>query len=485
MNRDDDKIIVLNPSEEVSNVARNLTASRLVEILDCAENGDTRDLFALYRDVLCDTHIQAEFGKRKAAVLGDTRTMVPYDIKSEADKAAVSACWSLVESRDFADCMSWLLNATLYPVAVVEKVFAPTPAGYAVAALRPVPFAMLDLSQGDVRVFRVLDGRIQHDSEVASHDRYIVHRGHTMPIPDRWGGPMRALLFWWLLRTMSRQWWANLIERYGTPFMKGTYKDEEGRHVLERAFSLATKLGGIVLSAGTQAEVVSTVASANADAHEKFIECCNREISKLVVGQTLSAQAAPTGELGSGTATLQGAVRDDLRKMDATMLATTLRDGLLTQFCRVNGVVGRAPILLFGSDSAADLDATLGIIRSLSEAGFEPDDDGQSVLAERVGFGIRRKTTAMQLPFSAVPLSRGDSVEDRVAPSMAAELSQAFRGRFANVARMIRESESPKALESSIREWALSTSVGDVSDIIEQALAAYALAGIDSAIRQP
>jgi len=479
MTSDDDKIIILNPAEDLPSVARNLTASRLVEILDCAENGDTRELFALYRDVLCDSQIQTEFSKRKGAVLGDTRNLLPYDKKSEPDRNAVTACWPVVESRDFFDCVSWLLNATLFPVAVVEKVFAPTSGGYSVAALRPVPFAMLDLSKGDVRIFRVAEGRIQHDSEVADPSRYIVHRGHTLPLPDRWGGPMRSLLFWWLLRTMSRQWWASLLERYGTPFMKGTYKDADGRMVLERAFSLATKLGGIVLSQGTQAEVVSTVASANADAHEKFIECCNREISKLIVGQTLSSQTSSTGELGGGTAVLQGAVRDDLRKMDAAMLSTTLRHGLLAQYCQINGVLGRPPILLFGSDSATELASTLGLVKSLSEAGFEPDDDGQSVIAERVGFGIRRKAPAQfGSPFSSLPLS--SSVEDRVAPSMSADLSRAFRGRLAPVARIIRESESPSECAAKVRAWALSVQAPDAQEVLEQALSAYVLAGSSS-----
>ncbi len=135
-----------------------------------------------------------------------------------------------------------------------------------------------------------------------------------MPTPDTWGGPMRALLFWWLLRTMSRQWWAQFLERYGQPFLKGKYTKKEDRAVLERAFRVAQKLGGIVVSASTEAEIVQA-ANTSGDHYKSFIECCNLEISKLIVGQTLSSNVQPTG-LGSGVAALQGQVRGDLRRMD-------------------------------------------------------------------------------------------------------------------------------------------------------------------------
>lgn len=476
----DDKIIILNPSEEPSNVARGLTASRLVDILDLAENGSTRELFALYRDVLCDNRVQSEFSKRKGAILGDTRNLAPFDKKRPDDVQAKELCWPLVESSAFLDAISWMLNATLYPVAVCEKIFDPLPSGFVLRTIRPVPFQMLDLSKSTVRIFDVIEGRIQSTSRQADPDRYIIHRGHTLPLPDRWGGPMRALLFWWLLRTMDRQWWASLLERFGTPFLKGEYKDAPGRAVLERAFSLATKIGGIVLSSGTKAEVVSAAAGQSTDSHERFVELCNREIAFLVSGQTLASNVQATG-MGDGTANLQGAVREDVRKMDVALLAMTLRDQLFSQYCRINGSAGRPPIVLFGSDSAAELKALFALLTSLGAAGFEPDDDGMAVIGERFGFGIRRKASMPGLPFNAIGLSSG--IKDAVAPGVSPDLSAAFRGHLAPVAKIIRESVSQTDCLAKVRAWVLSTGVSDAPDLIADALAAYALSGANSAAR--
>lgn len=393
-----DRISVLNPLVELPNVAQGITADRLVGILNTAECGDTRELFALYRDVVCDSHIQAEFGKRKAAVLGDPINLSPINKDDPFDVAAKDLCWPMVSTQIFRDAKSHLLNSTLWPVSVVEKVYAADGAGYTLKNLVPVHYQLLDFSKGTLRIYDVDDsGRPLATSHIPDPDRYIVHRGHLMPIPDTWGGPMRSLLFWWLLRTMSRQWWGNFLERFGIPFLKGKYKDNEGRAVLERAFSMACKLGAIVVSQGTEVEIVQAAKGDSSASYEQFIELCNREISKLVLGQTLSSTASPTG-IGGGATPLQSEVRDDLRKLDASMLAVTLRDQLFTQYVRINGLRGNPPSAVFGSDSIAETAALFATVKGLSESGFEPDDDGMSSIASRVGFSIRRKSPSLIQP---------------------------------------------------------------------------------------
>ena len=265
------------------------------------------------------------------------------------------------------------------------------------------------------------------------------------------------------------------------PFLKGKYSDDAGRAVLERAFHMAVRLGAIVVSKGTEVEVVQATAGDSSSSHEKFIELCNREISKLIVGQTLSSNVQATG-MGEGTANLQGSVRDDLRKMDARLLSISMRKQVLKPYLDVNGIRGRAPVILFGSDSASELSAMMGLIKGLGEAGFEPDDDGMSNLAERVGFGIRRQSIVpVPTPFSAVSLSA--QIADHVSPSAAPDLASAFRGRLAPVSEIIRRSASPEDCRREVEAWAFSVSPGEAPEIISQALSAFAASGIQSAAK--
>lgn len=461
---------------------RGLTAASLLAKIELAEGGDTRELFALYRDLIAsDNQLQMEFENRKRAVLGDTSTLLPFDKSSPPDIEAKDLCFPLLDSAPFHTAKTWLLNAVLYPVAVCEKVYAPAPGGYALAQIVPVPYQLLDYREGTLRIFDTDErGNALPTSHAPDPARYVVHRGHTLPLPDNWGGPMRAILFWILLRTMSRQWWADLLERFGQPFLKGKYADDKGKQILERAFRIAQRLGGIVVHKNTEVEIVQAAAGDSSGSHERFIELCNKEISKLVAGQTLSSNAQPTG-LGNGATPLQGAVRDDIRKSDCQRLAATLRTQLLAQFCQINAVPGRVPLLVFGSDSAAEMQALIGTVASLAVAGLEPDDDGLAALSERVGFGLRRKATPAASPgfptaFHAVPLAADPAAgKPREAPADKAGVVQGAVPPVTDpLAEIVRSSKTSTECLRRLREALATRPLDEQAEELAAAMDSYA-----------
>ena len=66
-----DQITNLDPRRELPSLVRYLSADRLMGIVEEAQNGDTRELFALYRDVITnDNQVRSEFMKRKIAEIG-------------------------------------------------------------------------------------------------------------------------------------------------------------------------------------------------------------------------------------------------------------------------------------------------------------------------------------------------------------------------------------------------------------------------------
>lgn len=448
-----------------------MTASRLLSIIDEAEGGSTEDLFALYRDIIAsDTHIQSEFSKRKDAVLGDTVAVMPYDKSDPESQRAKDACLRLTDGTEFNTLVDWLLNATLFPVAIAEKVFSVTPSGYSLSKVVPVPYRLLDFHDGCAKIFDT----DEHGNKLGtSHEidpaRYIVHRGHNMPIPDTWGGPMRACLFWWLLKTMSRQWWADLLERFGMPFLKGKFSDDVGKAVLTRAFQMAQRLGGVVISKNTEVEIQQAASGDSSNSHERFIEVCNKEISKLIVGQTLSTTAEATG-LGSGTASLQGAVKDDIRKKDARLLALTLRNQLFGQYCQINGISALPPIIVFGSDSVLELAGLVDLMTSLGNAGLEPDDDALDTISERIGFRVRRK--AAPAGFPATPFSvHALSADASSVPT--GDLAAVFTGRYAPLQKIIAGSASSADCYKRCKEWLLEHDNQAAADILTDAMVAY------------
>lgn len=456
---DNDRLTILSPRYEPETQLGSISADRVLSIVEAAEQGDTRDLFSLYRDIIAtDGHIRSELLKRKGAVLSDPITLIPWDKANPDDCAAREACFPIIDSPQFLGLVDHLLNVAAYPVAVAEKVFSVDPRTglYTLSQTVPVNFALLDFRGAALRIYDTdEDGRPRPESYVADTGRYIVHRGMTMPVPDTWGGPMRAVLFWWLLRNMGRQWWADFLERFGVPFLKGTFRagDKEARSVLTAAFQQATRLGAIVVSDATSAEIVHTATSDASDSHERFIELCNREISRVLLGQTLSGNVQSTGELGGGQATLQGAVRDDIRAMDAKLLAGTIARQLFDQVLRLNGLRGHAPILVFGSESDRDLARTVQLVQALAQSGLEPDDEGVATLSERVGFGLRRKqSTAAPAPFAATLAARPNPT--RRPAALRAALEDGIAAFDSELAWIIQAAKSPQEALDAARQYA-------------------------------
>jgi phage gp29-like protein len=496
-------------SSEPTFIANLLDVDRLRQVIAAAETGNVRDLFGLYRDVIMsDSHVQAETAKRKLAVLGDSLSIQPQDKKDSDDvKACDMIRDQILDFPGFTFSCGHLLDGHLYPLSLLEKVYAPsTRPGlrYDLAALNIVQANDIDFTTGWLKL-RKLDqhgGYLTGDLEDPNPNRFIIHRGHLLSAADFWGGPMRSILFWWLLRSMSRDWWARFLERYGAPFIVGKYdqSDDASRMILTQAFNAATKIFGLVVSNETEVELIQASAGQTGDAFESFHDRCNDEISKLIIGQTASSNMKSTG-MGSGVSKQHENVRQDLRQFDGKMLGETLRDQLFRPLLDINGFTGKPPRAVWGGLSPDDQESLGTMMASLSQAGLEPTDEAVETLGEQLGFPLQRKaapdptgfppggppsgfTSPGLHPLAARDPDLADQAHlavDRIAAAGSADLSRAFRGSLAPVRRIILESTSAAECEHHLRHFYADWSPGKVNGLIENALTAFAANGASAA----
>lgn len=388
---------------EPKQIADRISVERIFRAITSAQDGDTLDLFTLYRDfVLGCSHVQGEFHKRKLAVLGD-RLVVSTDDANNAEQTAAAAFVRSVfpgAISGWISACSAIMDSCLWPVSLVEKVYSVRGGKFVLAKLIPVPHHLENYTTGRLRIQRTDEhGMPIQEYEDVDPARYIVHRGHLLNMPDNYGGPMRSILFWTLFATCDRDWWIRFLERFGSPFLVGKYDsgDVKTRDLLRQAFAAATKLFGIAVTRDVEIDLKEAQPS-RGDAFELFHSTATREISNLIVGQTLSAKADPTG-MGSGVANLQADVREDLRQFDALMLVDTLRSQVLTQLCQANNVP-YVPQLIWGSATAKELRSKVGVIKDLSGAGIFPTDDALVKISSDLGFNVayRDRVAAGQVP---------------------------------------------------------------------------------------
>ncbi len=259
----------------------------------------------------------------------------------------------------------------------------------------PDQWYSIDLSDWEpfLRLWPIDDqGRIIYDASRAAKldpDRHLVHRGHLLTDQrDNWGGPMRAILFWWLLRGLGRDWFGRFMERYGMPFPVGktNVQDQESVNLLQTAFTLATKVGGLVIGQQDSVELQQAAVQGGAEGHALWHRTCNDAISRHIVGYGSSDK--PAG-LNAGESDMQAGVRQDLRLFDQRLLAETLEKQLFARFLKFNGLKGRVRVT-WGGLSAGDAKAFADLLKTSKEAGWEPTDGAIAIIEDRLGLEVQR-----------------------------------------------------------------------------------------------
>lgn len=325
---------------------------------------------------------------------------------------------------------------------------------------------------------------------------------------------MRAVLFWWLFSVMDRDWWVRFLSRFGTPFIVGKYNssNQKDKNTLSAAFSAASQLLGLVISKDTEVEIKEISADKNGDAFLKMHDVANREMSKLILGQTMTSEAQHGG-MGSNQAKVHNMVRGDIKQFDSTTLATTLENQLIKQYLAFNGLTGSVKIIC-GSAGPEEVTAAATVIKTAHDAGLQLTQAGIEQFSELSGLPFERAAVNLTPPagLSAfrhalalegllgrkdLPLGLSsalsattprqtrqlpaylppDAVLDSIASSGAEGLAAAFTGLYAPVRRMILESESATDLEHRLRTFYADHSPAAAAELIEQALTAHAANG--------
>ena len=395
----------------------SLTVDKVASVIRQSENGFSAPFWGVCRTIILhDAHIQSELFKRKNAVLGDELTVIPWSTDPKDIEAAAAAEAMLTNLPSLQDALIHLMDATIYPLSIVEKVFGPADPSRpelgrrtALTELFAVPYRLIawDKNGQPVITDRENIGGFL-DVPPIDFSRFVVHRGHMLTAPDRYGGPMRAIFFLVLLSAMGTSWWARFLERYGSPFIVGRVDSENDndRRILEAAISYSNQIGGLVISGVSHIDIKEASGS-SAQQFEQFKAHCRREISRIILGQTLSSEASPTG-IGSGASDLQGDVLAAIKKFDSRMLGETIRTQIVAQWLTLNGYTGRPPTIIFSGADNKDVERAIAALKNLYDAGLEPTDEALNKITEIVGYEVQRRAQPLSFsPFSASAFAAG------------------------------------------------------------------------------
>lgn len=380
---------IRNPWNQWS-IAHGLTPWRLAKVLRAADVNNSVEYHILAREMEeRDPHFASVLGTRKRAVEGieaavEPASDAPLDVQIAEDVRTLTR--AAIFSKAVSGCLD-ALNQGFSPVEIMWDRSGKQwwPCDYKWRDQRFFKFDWDTASQ------LLLIDTLDPMGVPLPPYKFIVHYPQLrMGIPTR-GGLARLVAMSYVCKSFTLADWMAFCEVFGMPLRIGRYGQNATPADRQTLADAVANLGSdfaAILPDGMRIEFQETASRSGADAlFLNLVNFLDQQVSKAVLGQTLSSDASPTG-LGSGTSNLQGEVRIDIKRSDAKQIADTLNRDLVKPFVDLNyGPQAAYPTIKLPVPDPENLTLLNAAIPTLLDAGAQISE--QDVMRK---FGLRGPT---------------------------------------------------------------------------------------------
>lgn len=361
----------IRPVIELSKPKRfGLDIQTYINAINSAENTINPrryQLFDLYADILSDAHLYSVIQKRKASVLSVPIKFIDKDGNpiDEVNKHIHSPWFSRFVSQCI-DSIFW--GFSLFQLDRSED-------GWITAEL--INRKHVSLERREI-LYR------QTDSFGTPFDRF--YNLLLIGEENELGLLAKAAPFVIYKRNAMGDW-SQYAELFGMPVREYTYDatDEETRQqVLIDAQNQGAASVYVHPNDSTFKLLDTAGKSGSVDVYKSLTERCNNEISKLILGNTLTTEAGETGTQALGTVQAKG--EDLITKSDREMILNILNYDLTDIFFNM-GIDTSNGSFVFEETENVDIEKQLRIVQGLNQMGLPISD---SYLYEK--FGVEKPT---------------------------------------------------------------------------------------------
>jgi phage gp29-like protein len=369
-----------------------LTPTKLARILREADAGETMRQVELYEEMEeKDAHLTSVLSTRKNAVLGLDWEIMPFSDDAADVKVAQFVDDVLNNLHNLEDNMLDLLDAIGKGFGVLEIIWT-------VDGKRAYPAQLNWVHQkrfrfGDLHELRLLTEDNQSTGIELPQHKFIVHRYKARSGYTNRAGLLRVCAWLYLFKNFGLKDWVRYAEVFGMPLRLGKYEQGASKEDKEALYKALVDLGsdaaGIISKATEIVFVEQKAGNAGENIFHSLAEYIDRQVSKAVLGQTLTSDVGSTGSYAASQTHNQ--VRQDLIEADCKALAETLRTQLVLPLVLFNfgpDAIDRLPWIKYHYEPPEDLKTTAEVYATLVER------VGLPVAAEHVydKFGIPEPT---------------------------------------------------------------------------------------------
>lgn len=348
----------------------------------------------IYDELERDPHAYAVLQKRKLAVISRAWDVTPANDEPQAVQAAELVRQALDRIKFDRICFD-LLDATLKGFSVGEVMWE----------IEDGLILPKDVLARDQRRFVMdIDGQLRLLTREAMQQgielpqrKFIVHRfGAKDGSP--YGRGLGSLLFWPVMfKRQGITFWMVFADKFGSPTALGKYPNgasQQDQAKLLQALQAIAQDAGIIAPEGMVIELLEAARSGSVDTYDRLVRYMDEQISKAVLGETMSTTASAAG-LGSGQAQVQDGVRLETSKADSDLLSSTLRETLVQWIVEVNMPGAPVPSVYRNFAEPEDLVKRATRDAQIFALGYEPTEE---YITETYGEGWVKKAAPPSPP---------------------------------------------------------------------------------------
>ncbi|HZF97845.1 MAG TPA: DUF935 domain-containing protein [Pseudoxanthomonas sp.] len=356
--------------------AKGLTPSKLTSILLAAEQGDVIAQYELFEDMEeRDGHILSEMGKRRRAVSGLDWDVVPPPNPTPEEEKAADALKAILQGIE--DIEGALFDTT---DAIGKGFVCQEFDGWDRVDGYWMPKAIVHRPQSWFRLYRGFQQEVRlrdnsTDGAPLQPFGWITHTHKARSGYLERANLFRALVWPYLFKNYSVADLAEFLEIYGIPLRIGKYPpgagEKEKLTLLRALVQIGHNAAGIIPD-GMSLDFHDT-ADGDAAAFQLMMDWCERTVSKVILGATLTSQA----DRGSNTNALgnvHNEVRKELRDADAKQIAASWSRDLVYPVAALNGLAPngyrRCPRFKLDIAEAKDITVYAEALPKLKSAGM-------------------------------------------------------------------------------------------------------------------
>jgi len=281
----------------------------------------------IYQDMLRDGHIRSVVQSRRLAVLNKD-----WDIQPASDDPADQKVRDFVEEailgmRGFERARRDLLDGVLKGFAVGEIMWAAVNGRIVPTEIR---------RRGQHRFAFDADGRLRLltlqnmiDGEELPDRKFLVLQYDADP-ENPYGVGIGQSIYWpWWFKKHGIKFYVVLMDRFAQPLPVGKYPpgNKEAREALLDLLKTLQTDQAVAIPTTLEIAFLEAQRTSSVAIYDPFIALMNAEISKAVLGQTLTTQEGKSGSLALGQ--VQENVRQDFVQADADAEDEVIRDQLI------------------------------------------------------------------------------------------------------------------------------------------------------------